>query len=100
MNATETDRVDSHSGVTRAPANETPRWLDDPHNVNKIVVALYIVCALTIVADFFIHRHGHFWFENLFAFHAVFGFASYVTLIFCAKRLRKLLARSENYYDE
>jgi len=99
MNATESDPIDA-AGVTRASDNEAPRWLDSPANVNKVVVALYIACALTIVADLFIHRHGHFWFENVFAFHAVFGFASYVTLIFCAKRLRQLLARPENYYDE
>jgi len=99
MNATESDPIDA-AGVTRASINEAPRWLDSPANVNKIVVALYIACALTIVADLFIHRHGHFWFENVFAFHAVFGFASYCTLIFCAKRLRQWLARPENYYNE
>lgn len=95
----EIDPKNYHADVTQAPANEPPDWLDKPANVDKLIRALYIACGLTIVADIFVHRHGHFWFENLFAFHAVFGFASYVFLIFVAKKLRKLNGRAENYYD-
>lgn len=97
--STDIDLDKYHQDVTGPAANERPRWLDDPDNVEKVVRALYIACGLTIVADLFIHRHGHFWFENVFAFHAAFGFASYVFLIFAAKQLRKLNSRPENYYE-
>ncbi len=99
MKSTEFNPARYHPDVTGPRANEKKRWLDDPANVEKIVRALYIACALTIVADLFIHRHGHFWFENVFAFHAMFGFASYVVLIFTAKRLRQINMRPENYYE-
>ena len=36
---------------------EKKYWLDDPRNVNKIVVTLYVVCAVLVAADIFYHKH-------------------------------------------
>ena len=30
---------------------------DDPRNVKRLLYALYAACALSVVAEFFIHRH-------------------------------------------
>ena len=74
-------------------------WLDDKRNVDKIVIALVIVCAGLFVADFFYHKHVHFAFEDWFGFFGWFGFIGCVALVLAAKELRKLVKRGEDYYD-
>ena len=81
-------------------ATDDPRWLDQPGAVDKIIWALCIASALTVFADLFYHKHGHFGFQEWFAFDAVFGFAAYVGLVNSAKLLRKLVMRDEDYYEE
>ncbi|MEJ2114796.1 MAG: hypothetical protein P8X88_01775 [Gammaproteobacteria bacterium] len=74
-------------------------WLDQPRNINKIVYALYIVCASLFLADLFYHKHGHFDFENWFGFYAWFGFMAYISIVMSAKLFRKIIKRKEDYYD-
>jgi hypothetical protein len=74
-------------------------WLDQPANVNKLILALVVICALLALADLFYHKHVHFAFETGFGFHAWFGFGMCVALVLIAKELRKILKRQENYYD-
>lgn len=73
---------------------------DKQQNIDRVVYALYAACAGSVIAELFIHKHGHFWFENVFVFHAVFGFCAYVSLIFAAKALRRIVKRKETYYGE
>ena len=73
--------------------NERRWWLDDPRNVDKVHYTLCVLCALSVAADFFYHRH------YTFAFHAIYGFVACVALVLAAKQLRKLVMRSEDYYD-
>ncbi|MEM7050949.1 MAG: hypothetical protein AAF604_14870 [Acidobacteriota bacterium] len=80
-------------------ANERPRWVDDPKNVDKIVYGLYIVCALLVLADLFYDKHPHFAFEGWIGFFGFLGFLGSVGLVFAAKALRKLLMRRDDYYD-
>ena len=47
-------------------------WLDDSRNVDKIVIALVVVCAGLFAADFFYHKHVHFAFEGWFGFFGWF----------------------------
>jgi hypothetical protein len=75
------------------------RWLDRPANVNRIIMVLVAACIGSVVADFFYHKHGDFHFQEWFAFDAIFGFAAYVGLITVAKGWRRLVMRSEDYYD-
>jgi hypothetical protein len=49
--------------------------------------------------DFFYHKHGHFAFEETFGFFPAFGFLAFVALSLCAKLLRKVVKRREDYYD-
>jgi hypothetical protein len=81
------------------PADGHDYWLDRPSSINLIVRVLVIACIAVVLADFGYHKHGHFGFQEWFAFDAVFGFLAYVGLVSSAKGIRKLLMRSENYYD-
>jgi hypothetical protein len=74
-------------------------WLDRPSSIRLIIRVLMVACALSVVADFFYHKHGDYHFQEWFAFDAAFGFLAYVGLITAAKGVRRLLMRGEDYYD-
>jgi multisubunit Na+/H+ antiporter MnhB subunit len=74
-------------------------WLDDRRNVDRLVYALYGVCAALFLADFFYHKHVHFAFENWIGFFGWFGFASYVFIVLSAKAWRRVVKRDEAYYE-
>ena len=67
--------------------------------VKTLILSLYVICAALLLIEFFYHRHGHFDFELWFGFYAGFGLLAYLAIVLSAKQLRKLLQRSENYYD-
>ncbi|NKB21078.1 MAG: hypothetical protein GKS01_11320 [Alphaproteobacteria bacterium] len=81
--------------------DEKKYWLDDQNNVKKIIWALYIVCGLSVIADFFYHKHVHYaaedWIPGMYGWY---GFIGCVFLVLSAKVLRKILMRDEDYYDE
>jgi hypothetical protein len=73
---------------------------DNPRNIKRVIYALYIVCGLSILAEFFTYRHvDHPW-EALFGFYSLYGFVACVILVLIAKELRKITMRSEGYYDD
>lgn len=72
---------------------------DDPKNVRRLLNGLYAACALSVVAEFFIHRHAEHPWERLFGFYAIYGFVAIVILVLVAKELRRLVRRKEDYYD-
>ena len=73
---------------------------DDPKNVKRVIYTLYAVCAISLVAEFFIHRHvAHPW-AALFGFYAIYGFGACVLLVLAAKEMRKFIMRGEDYYDD
>jgi hypothetical protein len=74
-------------------------WLDEPRNVTRLVRTLYAVCALLLVIDAFVPKHGPFLIEHAFGFYGLFGFIACVVLVLVAKQLRKVLMRPEDYYD-
>lgn len=78
---------------------DDPRWLDQPGSVDKIVWALVAVSAASVLADFFYHKHGHWHFQEWFGFDAAYGFVACVGLVLAAKLMRKVLMRSEDYYE-
>jgi len=79
--------------------NSKTYWLDQPRNVDKIVYALWAVCALLILLDLVYHKHVHFEFEHWFGFYAWYGFLAYCSIVLSAKALRRILKRDEDYYD-
>lgn len=90
--------------MARKPAAKSPEtegrwWLEDTRNVNLIVYALYAVSALLLVIDPWIHKHGPFAIEHWWGFYGIYGFVGCVFLVLAAKELRKLVMRSEDYYE-
>ena len=89
----------AHDAATESASGEKKYWLDDPRNVRTIYVGLWIVCGLLVTADFFYEKHIEFPIERLWGFFAFYGFVSCVLLVLAAKQLRKIVGRSEDYYD-
>ncbi len=79
--------------------NERERWLDDRRNVDKIVYALYAVCAVLLLVDPLVHKHGPFAIEHWWGFYGIYGFVGCVFLVLAAKVLRLIVMRPEDYYD-
>ena len=74
--------------------------LGDPKKDRIVLYVLYAVCAVSTIADFFIHRHVEHPWEALPAFYSVYAFISIIVLIFLAKALRMIVMRKEEYYDD
>ena len=81
------------------PMLDDERWLDRPGSVDLIVKLLIGISALTVLADLFYHKHAEYHFQEWIGFDAFYGFVACVGLVLAAKVLRKLLMRSEDYYD-
>lgn len=84
---------------TQPEPQHEQHWLERPQTVDRIVYALYALCAALFVGDIFVEKHGPFAIEHLFGFYAIYGFVGCVFLVIAAKGLRVLLMRSEDYYD-
>ena len=84
---------------TAKTSKAKPHVFDKPHNVRRVLHALYAISALLFIADFIIHRHViHPW-EQVWGFYALYGFVSCVVLVLLAKEMRKVVMRKEDYYD-
>lgn len=51
-------------------------------------------------ASFGGHKHGHYAFEKVPTFHALYGFAGCVLLVLAARVLRLVVMRDEDYYGD
>lgn len=91
---------------------EKPSWLDDPSNVKKIIRWFLIGCVVCVALDLvrlgFPSDHSHDPYypkgivkksEHFPTFFCIYGWAACVLLVLAAKVMRKLLMRSEDYYD-
>jgi hypothetical protein len=75
-------------------------WLDEPRNV-RLLWRLYLaVLALTVLAELAVTMHPHFRVEDLFGFHALYGFFACLAMIIAAKALGALLKRPDGYYRD
>lgn len=75
------------------------KLFDKPENVRRLLYCFYVTLLILLGTEFFIHKHVNFYWEESFAFFAIYGFVSCVVLIFVAKLLRMVVMRKENYYD-
>lgn len=87
--------------MTTNPNDDGKRHIfDDPRNVRRVIYVLYALCAITFIADAFVHRHVAHFSEALFGFYGIFGFVAFVVLVMLAKEvLRRAVMRREDYYD-
>ena len=74
-------------------------WLDRSENVTRLYRAVWGVGIALLVAELFLDKHEEFGFAAWFGFFAWFGFVACVTLVLIAKALRRILRRSEDYYE-
>lgn len=74
-------------------------WIEEPRNVTRLVRGFYVLCAVMLAIDVFFPKHGPFAIEHLFGFYGIYGFVACVSLVLVAKLLRRLVMRSEDYYD-
>lgn len=76
-------------------------FFDSPSNVRRFIRGFFAVCALLLLADLFVPKHGEFFWENAPEFYAAFGLVACIMLVLGAKYiLRPLMKRKEDYYDE
>ena len=81
------------------PEQQDRTWLEDPKNISTVTYALYGICALLVIIDPFVHKHGPFMIEHAWGFYAICGLFASIGLMFAAKLLRALLTKPEDYYD-
>ena len=80
-------------------------WFDRKENVRKVLLGLFIGCALLVLIDviFLISgfdKHPYFKWEKWPGFYAVYGFVACVLLVLISKYvLRPLVMRDEDYYE-
>jgi hypothetical protein len=65
-----------------------------------LLKGFYAICILLVLADFVVHRHIGFGWEKIPAFYALYGFVACVLLVLIAKKIRNVVMRKEDYYDE
>ena len=75
-------------------------WLDKPSTIRKIMLGLIMIGVLLFLADAVYHKHIHFEAESVFGFYALVGFFAFIGIVLSGKALRKILMRSEDYYDD
>jgi hypothetical protein len=75
-------------------------WFDHPQNIKRLKIGFYIVLALLVLPDFFMHK------KTLFSsveawpgFYALFGFVACVIIILVSKLFGLVLKVKEDYYD-
>lgn len=80
--------------------HEAPGFFDKESNFRLILRTFYVVCSVVLLLDVVVHRHVmHSW-DQLWGFYAIFGFVACVALVLIAKEMRKVVMRSEDYYDD
>ena len=84
--------------MARKNTDSKEYWLDNKKNVNKIWYGLVSICIISVLADFFYHKHVTHPVEDLIVgMHGWYSFIVCVFLVLCAKLLRKILMRLEDY---
>ena len=65
-----------------------------------LIIKIFLCCCVVLVVlDLVIPRKIHHPWENLFSFYAIYGFVACVLLVLAATQMRRVLMRSEDYYD-
>ncbi len=89
----------TEQGAGTRPGGERTYWLDKPANVDKLIRWFFLSCAVLIAIDFLVPKQGPFEIEHMWGFYGIFGFFACVALVLIAKQMRKVVMRSEDYYD-
>lgn len=74
-------------------------WFDKPKHFKLFMRLFFASLGLLLIADFFVHKHAEFPWEETPCFFAAYGYISCVVLVLAAKILRLFVKRDEGYYD-
>lgn len=85
------------AGTRPAGAGEAER--DTRGFGGRTVAGVLVVLLFFVAGEALVEHHGHFEFEELFALHALIGFAAVVAGAVLATVLEAVLGREEGYYD-
>ena len=81
--------------------DEKPGWADAPGFQRAFLALLTLAGIGAAVAGFIWKKdHPHFAVETLGVFFAVWGFAAFMFIVLAGQHLRKLVGRTEDYYEE
>jgi hypothetical protein len=84
----------------QSPDKNDIGWADHEPTRQKIRYGIYVICGLLAITDLLVHRYTYLPVEEMPAFYAFYGFAALVAVVMLAKALRKLVGRSEDYYQK
>lgn len=75
--------------------------IEKPENIKKFKNFSYIILAILVLIDFFIHReHVTFFWDKIPGFSALYGFIACAITIIGSKALgKRWLMKPEDYYD-
>jgi hypothetical protein len=80
------------------PGSPEGVW-DRKSNVDRLLLALYVVSGVLVALDLVVQRHAEHPLEGLRAFYPLYGFVGIVLLVALARALRAVAMRPEDYYD-
>lgn len=80
------------------PIGKKLLWVEEDKNIWLMIKLLGGFCALLVLANLFIHLHGHFSIEAIPGFYGVYGFIAFAFIVIATKYLRELIGREEDYY--
>jgi len=86
-------------------SEQTTHWLYRPENRKKLWIAQFVILALALLPEFFVHHHAHFseqgiGIDSSWGFYAWYGFATCAAMVIGAKLIGLVLKRKDNYYDD
>tara|TARA_Y100000589_G_scaffold250582_1_gene238704 strand:- start:107 stop:343 length:237 start_codon:yes stop_codon:yes gene_type:complete len=74
--------------------------IDKINKFGKFYVLILIICIISLVLEFFGHRHGETSYEDFLFFPAIYGFLSCIVIFKIGVSLRAFLMKDEDYYDK
>ena len=80
--------------------NDKNYWFDSMDNITKVYKGVWVICALTILAEAFVHMHPYFEIEEIYGFYAWSGLLASILFVGGAIVIRRVLVRHKGYYDE
>tara|TARA_B100000035_G_C20851261_1_gene487521 strand:+ start:514 stop:780 length:267 start_codon:yes stop_codon:yes gene_type:complete len=82
--------------MTDRPSKTTADMQKMGRYFTRFLLGIAIILA---VLELFLHRHGVAPIEDSFMFPAIFGFLAFMFIVQVGKWLRKMIMRSEDYYE-